>query len=136
MLLKPCGRCKRLIPYGLSYCAECLPIMEKEREERRAEAIKRSNRKYNAKRDPKYSKFYNSPEWRTLSRKRLIDDGYRCVKCGKIATEVDHIIAIQTPDGWERRLDYDNLQSLCTECHNKKHNRFKKRRPESRLNGS
>ena len=136
MLQKPCGRCRRLIPYGLSYCAECLPIVEKEREERKAEAIKRSNRKYNATRDPKYTKFYNSIEWKTLSRKILTDSGYRCRVCPRIATEVDHIIPIQTPDGWERRLDYDNLQALCIDCHNEKHNRFKKKRPKSRLNGS
>lgn len=136
VLLKECKRCHKLIPYGLSYCSVCEPIVAKEKEERRAEAIKISNRRYNAKRDPKYTKFYNSPEWRTLSRKRLIDDGYRCVKCGKIATEVDHIKAIQTEDGWQLRLDYNNLQSLCTECHNDKHNRFKKRRPKSRFNGS
>lgn len=128
MLLKACNRCGTFIPYGKSYCSLCEPIVAKEREERRAEAIKNSNIRYNKKRDPKYTRFYNSPEWRILSRKRLIDDGYRCVKCGKIATEVDHIKAIQTTDGWQLRLDYDNLQSLCKDCHNLKHERFKKRR--------
>ena len=131
MLLKACKRCGNLIAYGKVYCITCEPIVTKERELRRAEAIKESNRRYNKTRDPKYVRFYNSPEWRTLSRKRLQDDGYRCVKCKKIATEVDHIQAIQTPDGWERRLDYDNTQSLCVDCHNKKHNRFKKKRPKT-----
>lgn len=30
-LLKACPRCKRMIPHGLPYCAECAPIAEAER---------------------------------------------------------------------------------------------------------
>ena len=129
MLLKMCFKCDKVIPYGAVYCGVCRPIVEQEREARRLEYSKASNRRYNQTRDPKYTRFYNSTEWRVLSRKRLQDDGYKCVKCGKIASEVDHIQAIQTPEGWERRYDYDNLQSLCGGCHNEKHERFKKRRP-------
>lgn len=128
MLLKACNRCGKIITYGSVYCADCGPIVEAEREARRIEYSKASNRRYNAKRDPKYGRFYNSIDWRTLSLKRLQDDGYKCVKCGKIASEVDHIKPIQTPEGWELRLDYDNLQSLCLECHNDKHDRFKKKK--------
>lgn len=127
MLLKSCNRCGNLIPYGASYCSTCKPIVEAEREARKAESMKEANRKYNKTRDPKYIRFYNSAEWRTLSRKRLQDDGYKCVKCGKIASEVDHIKPIQTPEGWELRLDYDNTRSLCLECHNKRHKRFQKK---------
>lgn len=127
MLLKVCNRCGVLIRYGGTYCETCKPIVEAEREARRQEYTKESNRRYNKKRDPKYGRFYNSTEWRVLSRKRLQDDGYKCKRCKKIASEVDHIIAIQTPEGWERRLDYDNLQSLCLDCHNEKHDRFKRR---------
>ena len=71
--------------------------------------------------------FYNSKDWHVLSRSRLQHDNYKCVKCGAIASEVDHILPIQTPEGWERRLDFDNTQSLCIDCHNKKHNRFIKK---------
>lgn len=46
-----------------------------------------------------YIKFYNSKEWRILSNKRLQDDGYRCVMRGKKASKVDHIEAIQLPQG-------------------------------------
>lgn len=127
MLLKSCNKCGVLIPYGAVYCSVCKPIVDEEREARRQEYNKDSNKRYNQTRDPKYGKFYRGIEWRTLSRKRLQDDGYRCVMCGGIASEVDHIIPIQTPEGWERRLDYDNTQSLCTCCHNKKHNRFAKK---------
>lgn len=128
MLLKACKRCGNLIPYGKAYCQACTPIVAAEREAMRAEWKRESDRRYNRKRDPKYIRFYNSSEWKTLSRKRLQDDGYRCVKCGAIASEVDHIVPIQTPEGWEKRLDYDNTQSLCVNCHNIKHERFNKKR--------
>ena len=127
MLLKSCHRCGNLIPYGSAYCKECTPIVEEEREARRRENSLKSNRRYNKTRDPKYSRFYNGVDWRMLSAKRLQDDGYRCVMCGGIATEVDHVIPIQTPEGWELRLDYNNTRSLCHGCHDKRHNRFVKK---------
>lgn len=128
MLLKSCSRCGNLIPYGSSYCTVCAPIVEAEREARIQEAKRRGNRIYNSKRDPKYLRFYNSGEWRALSAKRLSDDGYICAWCGAIATEVDHIIEIKTDEGWTKRLDYNNTRSLCHDCHDKRHGRFKRRR--------
>ena len=127
MLLKPCGRCRALIPYGVGYCDTCAPIIGAYREERLRQAKLKSNRNYNKSRDPKYTQFYNSQGWRVLSVKRLQDGGYRCEWCGAIATEVDHIIEIKTGEGWDKRLDYDNLRPLCHACHDKRHNRFKKR---------
>ena len=127
MLLKSCGRCGNLIPYGVAYCTRCAPIVQEEREARLRESRLKSNREYNKTRDPKYVRFYNSLAWRALAAKRLQDDKYKCTWCGKIADEVDHIIEIKTPEGWELRLDYDNTRSLCTECHNKRHNRFMKK---------
>ena len=127
MLLKACNRCGNLIPFGAPYCRECKPIVDAEREARRLAFKREGDKRYNKTRDPKYIRFYNSADWKTLSAKRLQDDGYRCQWCKKIATEVDHIVPIQTPEGWERRLDYSNTRSLCTECHNKRHNRFQKK---------
>jgi len=128
MLLKSCARCGDLIPYGRSYCRSCAEIVEAERQARLEQSIKDANKRYNRKRDPKYTSFYWSKEWRKLARTRLQEDGYRCVKCGEFATEVDHIIPIQTPDGWERRFDLSNTQSLCIRCHNAKHERFQKKK--------
>lgn len=128
MLLKSCGRCGDLIPYGSTYCPTCTPIVETEIEARLRESRLKSNKRYNKKRDPKYVRFYNSTDWKILSRKRLQDDGYRCVKCGAIASEADHIKPIQTPEGWELRLEYDNTRSLCLDCHNERHDRFKKKK--------
>lgn len=124
MLLKACNRCGNLIPYGATYCTNCLPIVQAEREERVRESKLKSNRAYNKTRDPKYTQFYNSGPWRALSAKRLQDDGYRCQWCRGIATEVDHIVEIQTPEGWPLRLDYNNTRALCHDCHDKRHNRF------------
>ena len=127
MLLKSCCRCGNLIPYGATYCNTCKPIVEAEREARMLASKLESNKRYNKTRDPKYVRFYNSTEWRTLSAKYTQDKGFRCEKCGAIATEVHHVKAIQTPEGWERRLDSDNLELLCKACHNERHERFKKR---------
>lgn len=128
MLLKECARCKRLIPYGSTYCSECKPIVEAEREARQLESKRESDKRYNKTRDPKYTRFYNSTEWRVLSAKYTQDKGYRCEACSGIATQVHHKKPIQTPDGWELRLDYNNLELLCTKCHNERHERFKRRR--------
>lgn len=127
MILKSCARCGNLIPYGKAYCEACAEKVQAEREKRIAESIKASNKRYNQRRDPKYTTFYRSQDWRKLARTRIQMDGYRCVMCGEFATEVDHIKPIQTPEGWEMRLDLNNTQSLCTRCHNAKHNRFQKK---------
>ena len=127
MLQKACSRCGRLIPYGSTYCEVCAPVMEKLIAERIERSRRASNRKYNKGRDRGYTRFYNSREWRVLSRSRLQHDNYKCLSCGMFASEVDHIIPIQTPQGWEKRLDFENLQSLCIQCHNEKHGRFSKR---------
>lgn len=130
MLLKPCNRCGNLIPYGSSYCSVCKPIVEAERETKLQEYKRESNKRYNKTRDPKYVRFYNSIEWRTLSAKYAQDKGYRCEakECNRIGTDVHHIKPIQTPEGWELRLDYNNLELLCTHCHNERHERFKRRK--------
>ena len=128
MLLKQCPRCKKWIPYGHTYCSSCEPIVEAERMERKAKAASKYNSEYNKKRDPKYIRFYSSSDWKILSRKYIQDKKYRCEQCGKLASEVHHKIAIQTKEGWELRLDYSNLECLCLECHNKRHNRFQKKR--------
>lgn len=125
MLLKECGRCKRLIPYGSTYCVTCKPIVQAEIDERKRKYQLEAQKRYNKKRDPKYGTFYNSKEWRLLSRKYAQDKGFRCEVCGAIATEVHHKEFIQTPGGWDKRLDYDNLELLCTVCHNGRHDRFK-----------
>ena len=145
MIVKACPRCKRLIPHGLPYCAECAPIAEAQRaeaQERKAEQRrKKYNRQYNAKRaqdDPKYRQFRNSKAWRTLSKAKLQDCGYKCEAklpgCQRIACEVHHIKPIKTPEGWDLRLDWDNLQGVCIACHNVLDNKtFRRKKDEGVL---
>lgn len=137
-LLKACPRCRRLIPHGQPYCAECAPIAAAERQakqEHRAEFFaKKYNKQYNARRDPKYLAFYRSKDWRTTSRAKLQAAGYKCEAklqgCTHLAVEVHHIQPIQTREGWDRRLDWDNLEAVCTACHNGRHPEKGKRRED------
>lgn len=128
--LKPCPRCKRLIPYGWSYCPDCKPVVDAEREEakaRKAEYLrKKYNKAYNKKRaqdDPKYRTFRNSKAWKQTSKAKLKACEWRCEsgvspKCPGLACEVHHIKPLKTPEGWEHRLDWDNLMGVCVLCHN------------------
>jgi 5-methylcytosine-specific restriction protein A len=128
-IMKACPRCRKLIQHGLPYCETCAPIAEAERrakQERKAEYLnKKYNRNYNRRRDPKYLTFYRSKEWKQTSRAKLAEAGYKCEArlqgCQRIACEVHHIKPIQTPGGWELRLEWDNLEALCTACHNGRH---------------
>lgn len=137
-LWKACPRCKKLIPHGLPYCETCAPIAEAERkakQERRAEFMaKKYNRKYNSRRDPKYLTFYRSKAWRATSRAKLQAAGYKCEAklpgCTRLAVEVHHVEPIQTEDGWEKRLEWDNLEAVCTACHNGRHPEKLKRRTD------
>lgn len=61
-------------------------------------------------------------KWRRVRAAKLRADPLceHCTREGRVraATEVDHIIPIeQRPD---LRLDWDNLQSLCNPCHERK----------------
>ena len=124
MLLKPCSRCKALISYPNVHCAACKPIAEQERQEMFQKKRMKWNARYNQKRDPKYTRFYASTDWKRLSKAKMQDAGYRCEECGAIAVEVHHVDPIQTESGWERRLEWTNLRALCLNCHNKAHGRF------------
>ena len=52
MLLKECKICKKLIPYGQSYCDKCKPIAEARAKERLDKFKREANRRYNKKRNP------------------------------------------------------------------------------------
>lgn len=139
MAVKPCPRCGCMIPAGSSYCLTCKPIAEADAEAARTRKMEynrqKCNRSYNIRRDPKYSAFYRSKAWRAQSRAKLQSVGYRCeVKadgCTGLAVEVHHIKPIQTPEGWERRLDWYNLEAVCTACHNARHpGRFKRKQDD------
>ena len=52
------------------------------------------------------------PDWKATRRRILRRDKYTC-KCGRPATDVDHIDPSGSDEDW-------NLESLCSECHGRK----------------
>ena len=75
-------------------------------------------------------KIYNTSRWRIL-RERTLRANPICNVCKKeLALEVDHIIPFSTgmTDRQKFALGFDrnNLQSICKDCHDIKHNRIKK----------
>lgn len=138
MVMKPCPRCKCMIPYGKVYCPDCEPLAEAERleamERKAALRAKRYNKDYNKRRDPKYLAFYRSKEWKATSRYKLQQCGYKCEAglpgCGRVACEVHHIKPLRTTEGWGERLEQSNLMGVCTQCHNILDNKNFKRKNE------
>lgn len=70
----------------------------------------------------KIIKFYNSIKWRRVQK--YIRAKYRglCQECGKAGWEVHHKepLTIDNVDIDEVAIGEDNLQLLCTSCHNSK----------------
>ena len=125
MTYKPCPRCKKLIPNGMAYCPECSPIAVQALQEKRNHNRKLRQKRYNQSRNSQYIKFYNSKDWRILSRTKLERVFWKCEAhlegCTGIAVEVHHIKPIQTEEGWNFRLDWNNLEAVCVHCHNLRH---------------
>lgn len=132
MITKLCPRCRRqFIPYEISHCMDCLPIIQAENDQRKAATMKKYNKKYDAQRKPEEVRFYQSAEWKSLRDFKMANCYGLCEECQKNgivkpATQIHHIIPIQTAEGWQRRLEVDNVTCLCVECHNKAHNRFRR----------
>lgn len=126
MALHPCPRCRQLIPVGVQYCDNCRPAAEAQAaeaiERRRAYKVAKYNKEYNRRRDPKYLTFYRSKDWKVTSRAKLQACSYKCEAkldgCKGLAVEVHHIKPLKTPEGWDQRLDWDNLMGVCIACHN------------------
>ena len=113
------------MPHGVSYCKDCAPLAQAELERIREENVKKKQARYNRQRDPKYIAFYRSKAWRVQSRAKLQSVNYKCeaklAGCQGLAVEVHHIKHIQTPEGWDLRLEWSNLEAVCTSCHNGRH---------------
>ena len=62
------------------------------------------------------SDFYNSRDWRKL-RAYILSGEPLCRECSQVATVVDHIEPIRLGGS---KWSHENLQPLCTSCHNKK----------------
>ncbi len=77
-------------------------------------------------------KFYNSVAWIKTSKAYAASRFYVCEKCGEPAKQyvVHHKIHLtpQNINDPSVALNWDNLQLLCLECHNKEHGRKHKRK--------
>ena len=68
----------------------------------------------------KRDRFYHSKEWAKVKKiKRLMEHGI-CQRCGKAGWEVHHIIPLtdENVDDPRISLNLENLELLCTACHN------------------
>ena len=103
--LHRCGHagCRELIDYDVKYC------------ERHKDSYSKQYNKFRWNNQNDYVKFYNSKAWRELSKSALIDSYYTCKMCGQDAVLSDHIIP--TEIDWNKRLDKNNIQTLCHRCH-------------------
>lgn len=98
---------------------------EAQRERNRQSSAKRYNANTRYANDSKYMKFYHSPEWRRTKKQVHIRDHYLCQSClrnGVVKSMnenerfyVHHIIELK--DDWDKRLDMDNLETVCATCH-------------------
>lgn len=118
--LKPCKKigCNKLTRDKTGYCEEHKVLAEQNKKERN----KYYDEHVRNKRDKKYRDFYHSKEWERVRQRALVRDKGLCQHCIKenkitMADMVHHIIPIK--DDWSKRLDLDNLVSLCHTCHNK-----------------
>lgn len=110
-----CARCKRLIQTHNRYCDKCKSIVEKQVEDYK----QKNNSRYNKQRNKKYTQFYNSKAWRTLS-KQYINKHYLCEECEKeaklnnkytiqLAEEVHHKEPIQTETRLVKKIRMEQL---------------------------
>lgn len=70
------------------------------------------------------NRFYHSQEWKAARLQVLERDAYRCQVCKRagrltVADTVHHIIPVKVDSS--KRLDLDNLESICRACHNAEH---------------
>lgn len=122
MSLRKTCRCGAIIPYEKNYCAKCMIEIE----EKKKQQQKKYDEDIRYKRDKKYHDFYKSDGWKRVKTLALVRDKGLCQWCmeeGRIrpAYVVHHIVEVK--QDWDRRLDIENLVSLCHECHNRHHSK-------------
>lgn len=67
--------------------------------------------------------FYNSGAWRKTQAAYMASQNYLCERCGKVACIVHHkkYITPKNISDPSVTLNWDNLESLCMDCHNTEH---------------
>lgn len=67
--------------------------------------------------------FYTGTKWRKLSKLYMSSINYVCERCGGVAEICHHkkYITPQNINNDDITLNWDNLEGLCMDCHNKEH---------------
>lgn len=67
--------------------------------------------------------FYNSTAWRKVSSTYLSSKNYLCERCGAPATICHHRQWLDGANVHDPNvaLNFDNLEALCQDCHNREH---------------
>jgi 5-methylcytosine-specific restriction endonuclease McrA len=68
---------------------------------------------------PRVDAFYHSAEWKKCRDAKIRQAHGVCEKCGKVGTEVHHIIPLTEAniDDPSIRIGLDNMMLLCKPCH-------------------
>ena len=120
----PCkvSHCKQLVDYSKLYCATHEHIGIKRKQE---QADRYNERVRNNEYNKQYTKFYQSSVWKQTRMTKLLAQPLceECLKHNNVTQGqiVHHIIEIR--DDWDKRVDQNNLETICRECHNKHHKR-------------
>ena len=71
--------------------------------------------------------FYNSVQWRKTSKAYLDSQDNICERCGKPAKLAHHktYLTKTNINNTYISLNWDNLEALCQDCHNKEHHKNK-----------
>lgn len=76
----------------------------------------------------RYNDFYHSNGWRKVRKAKLLEQPLCevCAREGRMtrADMIHHIIELRSPNGWQHRLDMNNLESICYSCHNKEEHAY------------
>lgn len=73
--------------------------------------------------DPAVAKFYNSPQWKQVRKAYRLYRHNICERCGGIGYFVHHKEYISSSNIYDPNitLNFNNLELLCKDCHNKEH---------------
>ena len=73
--------------------------------------------------DPDMKRFYNSPQWKKVSKAYMQLKNYVCERCGGVGVICHHRqhLTPLTVNDMSVSLNFDNLECLCMTCHNREH---------------
>ena len=73
--------------------------------------------------NPIVEKFYKSKEWKETQRLYKLSKLNTCERCGGLGKIVHHknYISVENINNPDITLNFDNLELLCQDCHNKEH---------------